>query len=159
MRACIELPRDYGWGPVRLLRGRIEDDGYQVTEIRVFVADPARRHRRRPPGPGDGARGSRGGRPAAAVPQRPYDVLPVLPALAPLLPGGGLAKGSVLAVEQPGALCLALIAGPQTAAPGAPVKRAGAGRAADNRCGYCADAWRTTRGSAWLARQITRHLV
>jgi hypothetical protein len=35
----------------------------------------------------------------------------VLPALALLLPGGGLVKGSVVAVEQPGALCLALMAG------------------------------------------------
>ena len=34
MRACIELQRDYGWGPVRMLRGRLERDGYQVTEIR-----------------------------------------------------------------------------------------------------------------------------
>ena len=34
MRACIELPRDYGWGPARILRGRMEDDGYHVTEIR-----------------------------------------------------------------------------------------------------------------------------
>ena len=33
----------------------------------------------------------------------------MLPGLA--LPGGGLAKGSVVAVEQPGALCLALMAG------------------------------------------------
>src|SRR6201992_3585950 len=37
-------------------------------------------------------------------------ILPVLPALAGLLPGGGLARGSVLAVEQPGLLCLALLA-------------------------------------------------
>ena len=27
-------PRNYGWGPVRILRGRMENDGYQVTEIR-----------------------------------------------------------------------------------------------------------------------------
>ena len=110
MRASIELARDYGWGPVRILRSRMEDDGYQVTEIRsssrILLAVTG------------------GGRPGwetkpegitAGVPQRPYDVLPVLPALAPLLPGGGLAKGSVLAVEQPGALCLALIAGPSQA--------------------------------------------
>ena len=31
MRACIELPRDYGWGPVRMLRGRMEDDGTRVV--------------------------------------------------------------------------------------------------------------------------------
>ena len=108
MRACIELPRDYGWGPVRILRGRMEDDGYQVTEIRspshILLA----------------VTGSRPGRETelegvtAGVPQRPYDVLPVLPALAPLLPGGGLAKGSVVAVDQPGALCLALMAGAVT---------------------------------------------
>src|SRR6201996_6678821 len=36
--------------------------------------------------------------------------LPVLPALAGLLPGGSLARGSVLAVEQPGLLGLALLA-------------------------------------------------
>ena len=110
MRACIELPRDYGWGPVRLLRGRIEDDGYQVTEIRsssrILLAVT---------GGGRPGRETEPGGVAAGVPQRPYDVLPVLPALAPLLPGGGLAKGSVLAVEQPGALCLALIAGPSQA--------------------------------------------
>ena len=111
MRVCIELPRDYGWGPVRILRGRMEDDGYQVTEIRspshILLAVTG------------------GGRPgratelegvAAGVPQRaPYGVLPALPALAPLLPGGGLAQGSVVAVESAGALCLALIAGPSQA--------------------------------------------
>jgi hypothetical protein len=42
-------------------------------------------------------------------------VLPVLPALAGLLPGGGLARGSVLAVDQPGLLCLALVAGASAA--------------------------------------------
>ena len=42
-------------------------------------------------------------------------MLPVLPALAPLLPAGGLAKGSVVAVDSAGALCLALIAGPSQA--------------------------------------------
>ena len=111
MRACIELPRDYGWGPVRILRGRMEDDGYQVTEIRssshilLAVTGGSRRGREVEP---EGV--------AAGVPQRaPYDVLPALPALAPLLPGGGLAKGSVLAVESAGALCLALIAGPSQA--------------------------------------------
>ena len=34
MRACIELPRDYGWGPVRVLAGRLERDGYRATEVR-----------------------------------------------------------------------------------------------------------------------------
>ncbi len=42
-------------------------------------------------------------------------MLPVLPALAPLLPAGGLAKGSVVVVESAGALCLALIVGPSQA--------------------------------------------
>jgi hypothetical protein len=37
-------------------------------------------------------------------------VLPVLPALRTLLPAGGLEKGSVVAVDQYGLLCLALIA-------------------------------------------------
>jgi hypothetical protein len=37
-------------------------------------------------------------------------ILPVLPALTPLLPAGGLAKGSVTAVGQYGMLCLALMA-------------------------------------------------
>ena len=111
MRACIELPRDYGWGPVRILCGRMENDGYQVTEIRsssrilLAVTGGGRPGRETEP---EGV--------AAGVPQRaPYDVLPVLPALAPLLPGGGLAKGSVVAVESAGALCLALIAGPSQA--------------------------------------------
>ena len=107
MRACIELPRDYGWGPVRILRGRLEDDGYQVTEIRsssrILLAVT---------GSGRPGRETKPGGVTAGVPQRaPYDVLPVLPALAPLLPGGGLAKGSVVAVESAGVLCLALIAG------------------------------------------------
>ena len=47
--------------------------------------------------------------------ERPFGVLPVLAALEPLLPDKGLAKGSVVAVEQPGALCLALLAGPSQA--------------------------------------------
>jgi hypothetical protein len=42
-------------------------------------------------------------------------ILPVLPALAGLLPGGGLARGSVVAVDQPGLLCLALVAGASAA--------------------------------------------
>jgi hypothetical protein len=37
-------------------------------------------------------------------------VLPVLPALAELLPAGGLARGSVVVVDRPGLLCLALVA-------------------------------------------------
>jgi hypothetical protein len=38
-------------------------------------------------------------------------MLPVLPALRDLLPGGGLARGSVVAVPEYGLLCLALAAG------------------------------------------------
>jgi hypothetical protein len=49
----------------------------------------------------------------AGLPGAP--ILPVPPALAGLLPGGGLARGSVLAVEQPGLLCLALLAGASAA--------------------------------------------
>ena len=111
MRACIELPRDYGWGPVRILRGRIEDDGYQVTEIRspshirLAVTGGSRAGRETEP---EGV--------MAGVPQQaPHDVLPVLPALAPLLPGKGLAKASVVAVDRAGTLCVALIAGPSQA--------------------------------------------
>src|SRR5512142_2275145 len=106
MRACIEPQRDYGWGPVRILRGRIEGDGYQVTEIRsssrilLAVTGGGRPGRESEP---------RGG--TAGVPQRPYGVLPVLPALAPLLPGGGLAKGSVVAIDRAGTLCVALMTG------------------------------------------------
>ena len=108
MRACIELQRDYGWGPVRMLRGRLEQDGYQVTEIRsssrilLAVTGGGRPGRETEP---EGV--------TAGVPQRaPYGVLPVLPALAPLLPGKGLAKGSVVAVDRAGTLCVALMAGP-----------------------------------------------
>ena len=42
-------------------------------------------------------------------------VLPVLPALAELLPAGGLARGSVVAVDRSGLLCLALVAGASAA--------------------------------------------
>jgi len=106
MRACIELPRDYGWGPVRILRGRIEDDGYQVTEIRssahILLAVTGSR--------------TEPEEVTAGVPQQaPYDVLPVLSALAPLLPGKGLAKGSVVAVDRADTLCVALMAGPSKA--------------------------------------------
>ena len=94
-----------------MLRGRMEDDGYQVTEIRssshilLAVTGGSRPGRATDPG----------GVTAGAPQRAPYDVLPVLPALAPLLPGGGLAKGSVVTVESAGALCLALIAGPSQA--------------------------------------------
>lgn len=111
MRACIELQRDYGWGPVRMLRGRLERDGYQVTEIRsssrilLAVTGGGRAGRETEP---EGV--------TAGVPQRaPYGVLPVLSALAPLLPDKGLAKGSVVAVDRAGTLCVALMAGPSQA--------------------------------------------
>src|ERR1700743_1059523 len=42
-------------------------------------------------------------------------ILPLLPALAGLRRGGGLARGSVLAVDPPGLLCLALLAGASAA--------------------------------------------
>ena len=111
MRACIELPRDYGWGPVRILRGRMERDGYHVTEIRspshilLAVTGGGRRGRETEP---EGV--------TAGVPQQaPYGVLPVLPALAPLLPDKGLAKGSVVTVDRASALCVALMAAPSQA--------------------------------------------
>ena len=120
----------------------MEDDGYQVTEIRssshilLAVIGSSRRGREVEPG---GV--------AAGVPQRaPYDVLPALPALAPLLPGGGLAKGSVLAVESAGALCLALIAGPsQAGCPAPDGKITAAARTADSRnWGAGEGGWRRT---------------
>ena len=61
----------------------------------------------------EGLRAGNSASPASAVPGT--SVLPVLPALAGLLPGGGLARGSVLSVEQPGLLCLALVAGASAA--------------------------------------------
>ena len=118
MRACIELPRDYGWGPVRVQAGHLERDGYRVTEVRspqyILLALtgspvncgaelsllPEGRLALKPPE-----------RVTTGLQEQPYSTLPVLPGLAPLLAGGGLAKGSVVAVEQPGALCLALMAG------------------------------------------------
>jgi len=110
MHAWLEVPDGCGWGPVRILRGRLEDDGYQVTEIRssshILLAVTGGR---------PGREVEPGGVTAGVPQQAPYDVLPALPALAPLLPGGGLAKGSVVAVESAGALCLALIAGPSQA--------------------------------------------
>ena len=91
-----------------MLRGRLERDGYQVTEIRsssrilLAVTGGGRAGRETEP---EGV--------TAGVPQRaPYGVLPVLPALAPLLPDKGLAKGSVVAVDRAGTLCVALMAGP-----------------------------------------------
>ena len=36
MRAWIEVPGDLaGWGPLRTLRGRLEDDGYHTEEHRL----------------------------------------------------------------------------------------------------------------------------
>ena len=118
MRACIELPRDYGWGPVRVLAGRLERDGYHVTEIRspqhILLALTGRPLQRETE-----LSLLAGGRPlltpiegvTAGLEEQPVSAaLPVLGALAPLLPGGGLAKGSVVAIQQPGLLCLALMA-------------------------------------------------
>ena len=47
--------------------------------------------------------------------QQGEELLPVLPALSGLLPGGGLRRGSVVAVERPGLLCLMLAAGASAA--------------------------------------------
>ena len=115
MRAAIEPPHGFGWGPARVTTARLERDGYPVTGIRspqhVLLA-------RSGPGQAGGPHLLPGYRRAAVpdsvtagLPERPHDTLPVLPAFAPLLPGGGLAKGAVVAVDQPGALCLALAAG------------------------------------------------
>lgn len=35
MRAWVEVPNGWGWGPVRVLRGRLEDDGYWTEEWRL----------------------------------------------------------------------------------------------------------------------------
>ena len=34
-RAWVEVPDGWGWGPVRMLRGRLEDDGYHTEEYRL----------------------------------------------------------------------------------------------------------------------------
>ena len=96
---------------MRILRGRVERDGYHVTEIRspshILLAVT---------GGGRAGRETEPGGVTAGVPQQaPYGVLPVLPALAPLLPDKGLAKGSVVAVDRAGTLCVALITGPSQA--------------------------------------------
>ena len=31
----MEVPGGWGWGPVRILRGRLEDDGYHTEEYRL----------------------------------------------------------------------------------------------------------------------------
>ena len=100
--------------------GRLERDGYHATEIRspshILLAVTGGRPGRETelallpwpptvPG-GESRRTSRSG---------PYDALPVLPALAPLLPGWGLAKGSVVPAGRAGTLCVALMAGPSQA--------------------------------------------
>jgi hypothetical protein len=48
---------------------------------------------------------------ASAEPGAGAGMLPVLPALRELVPRGGLARGSVVAVPESGLLCLALVAG------------------------------------------------
>ena len=35
MRAWVEVPAGWGWGPIRILRGRLEDDGYHTEEYRM----------------------------------------------------------------------------------------------------------------------------
>ena len=36
MRAWLEVPGELaGWGPLRILRGRLEDDGYHTAEYRM----------------------------------------------------------------------------------------------------------------------------
>ena len=119
MRRWLELPRDYGWGPTRVLAGRLERDGYHVTEVRspqhILLALTGRPLQR-----GTELSLLAGGRPlltpiegvTAGPEEQPVSAaLPVLGALAPLLPDGGLAKGSVVATTQrPGLLCLALMA-------------------------------------------------
>ena len=47
----------------------------------------------------------------AGIPELPGGSVPVLAALRGLLPGGGLARGSVVCADQPGMLCAALLAG------------------------------------------------
>jgi hypothetical protein len=117
VRACIELDRDHGWGPTRVIAAQLKRDGYRVTEIfstrHTLLALSGPRVRTgglellptRSPSPPtvDGV--------TADPWQEPYSTLPVLPALAPLLPAGGLAKGAVIAVDRPGSLLLALVAG------------------------------------------------
>ena len=34
-RVWVEVPDGWGWGPVRMLRGRLEDDGYWTEEYRM----------------------------------------------------------------------------------------------------------------------------
>jgi hypothetical protein len=118
MQAWVELPREYGWGPARVLASRLERDGYHVTEIRspqhVLLALTGR------PMPHETEMSLLAGRgpllaPIEGVTAGPEEqpvsaALPVLGALAPLLPGGGLARGSVVAIQQSGLLCLALMA-------------------------------------------------
>ena len=118
MRAYIELARDYGWGPTRVLAGRLERDGYHVTEIlspqHILLALTGHSLQRETE-----MSLLAGGRPlltpvegvTAGLEEQPVSAaLPVLGALAPLLPGGGLARGSVVAIQRPGLLCLALMA-------------------------------------------------
>jgi len=35
MRAWVEVPDEWGWGALRILRGRLEDDGYHTGEYRT----------------------------------------------------------------------------------------------------------------------------
>ena len=35
MQAWVEVPDEWGWGPIRMLRGRLEDNGYHTSEYRM----------------------------------------------------------------------------------------------------------------------------
>ena len=35
MQAWVEVPDEWGWGPIRVLRGRLEDGGYWTEEYRM----------------------------------------------------------------------------------------------------------------------------
>ena len=36
MQVWVEVPGEWGWGPIRILRGRLEDDGYHTEEYRML---------------------------------------------------------------------------------------------------------------------------
>ena len=35
MQVWVEVPDEWGWGPIRILRGRLEDNGYHTEEYRM----------------------------------------------------------------------------------------------------------------------------
>jgi hypothetical protein len=117
VRCGIELARSYGWAPTRILTARLERDGYHVTEVRgpehivlTLAGGPVQRGAELSLVPGGRRLLRSSGAATAGLEEQPYNTLPVLVALAPLLPGGGLANGSVVAIDRPGLLCLALLA-------------------------------------------------